>query len=91
MVIDVQHAGKVYEPSPRWLSFLLKSAVDEPVVALDDVSFTVSAGQICAVVGPNGVGKSTLFRILTGLTTPTSGTAHIGGLDREHDSVGAGH
>jgi ABC-2 type transport system ATP-binding protein len=80
-LVDIQNLTKIYEPSPAWLSFLLRSAIREPVVALDDVTFSVTAGQICAVVGPNGAGKSTLFRVLTGLTTATSGCARIAGLD----------
>jgi ABC-2 type transport system ATP-binding protein len=86
-LVDIRALTKIYEPSPRWLGFLLKSAISEPVVALEDVTFSVSGGQICAVVGPNGAGKSTLFRVLTGLTTPTSGEARIAGLDCARDSV----
>ena len=86
-LVDIRALTKIYEPSPRWMSFLLRSAISEPVVALDDVSFSVRGGEICAVVGPNGAGKSTLFRVLTGLTTPTSGQATIGGMDCTHDSV----
>ena len=86
-LVDVRNLSKVYEPSPRWLSLLLRSAIKEPVVALDDVSFSVAPGEICAIVGPNGAGKSTLFRVLTGLTTPSSGVATIAGLDCTHQSV----
>ena len=38
-------------------------------------------GQITAILGHNGAGKTTFFNMLTGLTTPTSGTASIYGLD----------
>src|SRR5262245_45271615 len=86
-VVDIRNLTKIYEPSPAWLSFLLRSAIREPVVALDDVTFSVAPGQICAVVGPNGAGKSTLFRVLTGLTTATSGTAQIAGFDCTDESV----
>jgi ABC-2 type transport system ATP-binding protein len=86
-LVDIRNLTKIYEPSPAWLSFLLRSAIREPVVALDDVTFSVAPGQICAVVGPNGAGKSTLFRVLTGLTTATSGTARIAGLDCTDQSV----
>jgi ABC-2 type transport system ATP-binding protein len=68
------------------MRLLLRSSIQEPVVALDDVSLEVAAGRICAIVGPNGAGKSTLFRILTGLTTPTSGFATVCGLDVTHRS-----
>lgn len=50
-------------------------------VALSGVSFGVDAGQIFSLLGPNGGGKSTLFRILTTMQVPTSGTARIFGLD----------
>lgn len=49
------------------------------VVALDYISFDVSAGRVCGFVGPNGAGKSTAMRCLTGLAQPTSGQAFIFG------------
>src|SRR6195952_3995874 len=42
---------------------------------LDDVSFTVRAGEVVAIVGPSGCGKSTLLSILGGLLQPSSGAA----------------
>src|SRR5471030_1092999 len=42
---------------------------------LDDVSFTVGAGEVVAIVGPSGCGKSTLLSILCGLLQPSSGSA----------------
>jgi branched-chain amino acid transport system permease protein len=41
--------------------------------ALEDVSFTVSAGEILGVIGPNGAGKTTLFNVLNGFLTPDAG------------------
>jgi ABC-2 type transport system ATP-binding protein len=84
-IVEVQHLTKVYEPSPMWMRFLLRSAIDQPVRALDDVTLSVRPGEVCAVVGPNGAGKSTLFRILTGLTTATNGSATIMGSDIERE------
>jgi len=50
------------------------------VHALEDVSFTVPAGQFVAVVGRSGHGKSTMLRVLAGLQPPTMGTAAIDGV-----------
>jgi len=47
--------------------------------ALDAVSFSVKPGEIVGVLGPNGTGKSTLFKILSAYLKPTSGIAEING------------
>lgn len=52
-----------------------------PRRAVDDVSFTVAAGEVMGLLGPNGSGKTTILRILTGYLRPTSGTANICGFD----------
>jgi ABC-2 type transport system ATP-binding protein len=51
------------------------------VRALDDVSFTVAAGSVTALVGPNGAGKTTLLRCLAGLELPLDGSIRVAGLD----------
>lgn len=48
---------------------------------LSDISFTARYGEFLSVLGPNGVGKSTLFRCMLGLLTPDSGTAFVDGQD----------
>jgi ABC-2 type transport system ATP-binding protein len=50
-------------------------------VAVDDVSFDVSHGEIFGFLGPNGSGKSTTIRILCGLLKPTSGRARVAEID----------
>ncbi len=49
--------------------------------ALDGVSLSVAAGSVFGLLGPNGAGKSTAVRILSTLSRPTSGTAHVAGHD----------
>jgi ABC-2 type transport system ATP-binding protein len=60
-----------------------------PVIAVNDVSFSVKKGEIFGLLGPNGAGKSTLIRILTTLLHPTSGTARVGPyrIDQEPEQI----
>lgn len=58
---------------------LIKSYGD--IAAVKDVSFSVSKGEMFGLVGPDGAGKTTIMRILTGLLTPDSGNAEILGFD----------
>ncbi|MBB4795196.1 ABC transporter ATP-binding protein [Streptomyces nodosus] len=51
------------------------------VTALDDVSLTIRAGELLAIVGRSGSGKSTLLNIMGTLDRPTGGTVRIGGRD----------
>lgn len=48
--------------------------------AVDNLSFDIPKGAICAFMGPNGAGKSTTVNMLTGLLAPTSGDATVAGL-----------
>ena len=47
-------------------------------ILLDNVDFTIPKGAIVGVIGPNGVGKSTLFQMITGRDTPDSGVFKVG-------------
>ena len=59
------------------------------LVAVDELSFEVGAGEVLGFLGPNGAGKSTTMKVLTGFLTPTSGTAVINGHDIVNDSLAA--
>ena len=51
------------------------------LTAVDDVSFSVSRGEVLGFLGPNGAGKSTTMKMVTGFLTPDGGTIRIGGVD----------
>jgi ABC-2 type transport system ATP-binding protein len=58
-------------------------------LAVDRVSLEVEAGEVMGLLGPNGSGKTTILRILTGYLLPSSGTARIAGLDVVDDALAA--
>jgi ABC-type multidrug transport system ATPase subunit len=66
-IVSVQNITKVYD----------KAAVP----AVDALSFEVEKGELFGLIGPDGAGKTTLFRILTTLLLPDEGTASVNGLD----------
>ena len=59
------------------------------LVAVDELSFEVAAGEVLGFLGPNGAGKSTTMKMLTGFLVPTSGTALVNGHDIVDDSLAA--
>lgn len=65
-IIQIRNLRKVYKVGV------------ERVVALDNISFSIPAGQVCCIVGTSGSGKSTLLNQLAGLEKPTSGAVIIG-------------
>ena len=67
--IEVEHISKSYGE----------------VAALRDVSFDVKAGELFGLIGPDGAGKTTLFRLLTTLLKPDAGRASVVGLDIVND------
>ncbi|HMA05294.1 MAG TPA: ATP-binding cassette domain-containing protein [Methanomicrobiales archaeon] len=61
----------------------------EDLTAVDNVTFSVEAGELFALLGPNGAGKTTIINMLITLLPPSSGTASVAGFDvlREKDAV----
>jgi branched-chain amino acid transport system permease protein len=68
-------------PTPGAALLSLKSVRKEfgGLVAVNDVSFDVRAGEIVGLIGPNGAGKSTIFNLITGVVWPTAGKIMLGG------------
>ncbi len=63
------------------LQSINKCYPDDGTKAVNDVSLHVDAGKLFGLIGPDGAGKTTLFRILTTLILADSGTASVGGFD----------
>jgi ABC-2 type transport system ATP-binding protein len=59
------------------------------LIAVDQLSFKVGAGEVLGFLGPNGAGKSTTMKMLTGFLAPTSGTALVNGHDIVENSLAA--
>ncbi|MCH9021373.1 MAG: ABC transporter ATP-binding protein [Planctomycetes bacterium] len=58
-----------------------------PIVAVDDISFEVSKGEVLGLLGPNGAGKSTTIRMITSFLQPDSGQASVCGHDTIRSSI----
>ena len=60
-----------------------------PLIAVDNISFTVDPGHVLGFLGPNGAGKSTTMKMITGFLAPTSGTIRVCGHKVEGDALEA--
>jgi ABC-type polysaccharide/polyol phosphate transport system ATPase subunit len=101
-VIEVLHASKVYRRYARKRQFAtLKSALlsrslvrdlspSETFAAIQDVSFTVPRGRTLGVIGRNGSGKSTMLKLVAGITKPTTGSVRVNGRISALIELGAG-
>ena len=100
--IDVSHVTKIYRRYSRRRQFAtLKSALlsgslirdlrpDETFPAVRDVSFSVPSGRTLGVIGRNGSGKSTILKLVAGITKPTSGDVRVNGRISALIELGAG-
>jgi lipopolysaccharide transport system ATP-binding protein len=98
--IQAEGLGKKYTianpTAPRWRDYIVnaRSALATPrdrvIDALRGVSFDVNEGEVFGIIGRNGAGKSTLLKILSRITTPSSGRATIRGRVASLLEVGTG-
>ena len=84
MAIAARHLSMTYrapvrEPGVRGALRALVRRQTRDVVAVDDVSFDVAAGEIVGFIGPNGAGKTTTLKMLPGVLHPTGGDANVMG------------
>ncbi len=80
--------------SARGLNKVFNPGADEEVIALQDISLAIQAGEFISLIGPSGCGKSTLMRLIGDLIQPTTGELLVNGkppararLDRDYGMV----
>ena len=73
--LRVEALSKTYKKYP----FSINSVED--VIALTNISFEMEAGELLAILGHNGAGKTTFISVLTGMLDSTSGTASLFNMD----------
>ena len=82
-VIKFKNVAKIYKlfknDKKRLLSIFLKNIEYKEKKAVDDVSFEIKKGESVAIFGKNGAGKSTILKIITGVTFPTKGEVTVNG------------
>jgi len=72
-------------PAPKGALQLQQVSFDRPDGEgriLEDVSFSVGTGEVVAIIGPSGVGKTTLLRVIAGLTPPSAGNVRFDGAEQ---------
>ena len=95
-VIKIDNVSKIYklynQPMDRLKESLslTRKTYGKAFYALKDVSFEVEKGETVGIIGTNGSGKSTILKIITGVLTPTEGTAEVSGRISALLELGAG-
>src|SRR5882724_13194678 len=76
---------KVFRHRPALFNLLGRERVGE-TVALKNLSFAASAGEVLVLLGPNGSGKTTALKLISTMLLPDSGSVRVGGFDTQHDA-----
>lgn len=91
----ISHVGKsstLQESIMTWAASLVKpkSRTYESIWALKDISLAIKVGEVVGIIGRNGAGKSTMLKILSRITSPTSGEMKVAGRVASLLEVGTG-
>ncbi|WP_051258642.1 ABC transporter ATP-binding protein [Chitinibacter tainanensis] len=86
MLIQAEKLNRIYQSpaaAQNWRERLQRLWRPQLITthSVQDVSFTIAAGECVALVGPNGAGKSTTIKMLTGILAPSSGRVQVAGFD----------
>ena len=96
MSVEISQLVKTYRRRTGEMNFIsrFRSFIKrdyQTVRALDNVSFSVKAGEKLTVIGPNGAGKSTIIKILTGIIQPDNGRTIVNGYDPQKQRYNAAY
>jgi ABC-2 type transport system ATP-binding protein len=82
--IVFESVGKIFRHRPALFNWLGREQRGE-TIALQDVSFSAADGEVVALLGPNGSGKTTTLRLISTLLLPNGGSVRVGGFDASRD------
>ena len=87
-IIEFKNVTKIYKlfknDKKRFVSLFFKNIKVKEKRAVDNVSFKINKGEAVAIFGKNGAGKSTILKMITGVTFPTEGNVTVNGRVRCH-------
>ena len=93
LVLEVKSLTRTYSPflykAAKFfkINALVKRYEGKVITAVNNISFTVKAGEICGFLGPNGAGKSTTIKAITGLIKIDGGEISVAGKKRHKDTL----